>query len=46
MATRTEVAEEVGRYFKFIVIGSVVLYGAKYVYEKWVKPRITEEKKS
>lgn len=44
MTTRTEIAEEVGRWFKFVVVGSAVWYGAKYVYEKWVNPRITEEK--
>ena len=41
---KTHVAEGVGYWFKFMVIGSLVIYGGKYVYEKWVNPRITKEK--
>lgn len=36
MASRTEVAEEVGRWFGFVVVGAAIWYGAKYAYEKLV----------
>lgn len=34
MATRTEIAEEVGRWFKIVVVGTAIWYAGKYVYEK------------
>lgn len=46
MSSRTEIAEEVGRWFKFVVVGTAVVYIGRYVYSKFTGKRTSDAERT